>query len=932
MTLEDFFTLTEMKDGLAATSRVEELVTVMEKEKDSVVNPGDAIRQWTAVASILSATDNKDCLDLFVQLGGVWFIGRWLRDAEKFGSLNGDNFVEEALVTLLLALEKLCVDKERSISSGVWVAVKHLLNHHNVKVQHRARAVSVNWNHGDSDAISQQMDDSLTVNNELPFSGDVGREIVEEKCHPTSSPSHGEIYNGESFDSEAILVNNLPSQISDVTMQGVKNVQTMHNQSQVRCEIVADIRDGSFDPLLSSVATSHHDQDRSSDHIKDGQLVSVEETTSVVSCSPAPHASIFSKDDMVPMNSFPEDKRPVDKINSGHENLDSVGAAASFEMDNTSDAEAPMSEDTAAVSNVGINLHDEKNPCTEVGSVSDIQESAAEPQIENAKEHKAVEDNYCSSDVAKSSQDKNPVSDKLDNNDNSILLKEVGAAAKCKETLTDRYKEVSNLSALYGGRKGNKHSKKSHRKKSGIQLEYGILDALDIARQVAKEVEREVKNGTSSDRSSGGGVGQPTSPDSINKSPTSSKDTSSSELSTGQSQSAEDDGKSLASSDNGDNETKVPMADLVESPHMTDTKDKNEKNICEFDLNEVICSDDGGDKTVLNEESQDGSRQSLKHLEIDLNMAEEGEEAANFHATENRIPVSLHVVSKGSLMEPNEVRSDKLNLDLNSIDVDEDMVMVDHNPFNGLVYSSLSTSQMQPHYRNFDLNDQPYSSLGDHFSSRSLYQKSPTDGTISLGMPTSDPFISIMGKKVEVNKDNPISPRSSYWHDGKATLYTSPVGPLGLGAAPSFYPPLTHCTTLSAGNTVPFSLAPHFPKDQADCMVDPRVVPMIPGPSQGPASAFYSPYSVPFAMSLNPAGPSRPQLDLNTGFTVDGTHQNPGFLMQLFPPSQVNPTSEQPATFPHPLSGPVMGGKRKEPEGGWEPFPISYGQHQSPWK
>ena len=71
MTLEDFFTLTEMKDGLTAPSRVQELVSVMQKEKDSEVkNAADATRQWASVASTIAATENKDCLDLFIQLDG----------------------------------------------------------------------------------------------------------------------------------------------------------------------------------------------------------------------------------------------------------------------------------------------------------------------------------------------------------------------------------------------------------------------------------------------------------------------------------------------------------------------------------------------------------------------------------------------------------------------------------------------------------------------------------------------------------------------------------------------------------------------------------------------------------------------------------------------------------------------------------------------
>ncbi|KAL2895451.1 hypothetical protein RDABS01_011360 [Bienertia sinuspersici] len=73
MTLEDFFTLTEMKDGFTAPARVEELITVMQKEK------------------IL-----------------------WLKDAQTFPDEASDCFVEEAISALLQAVEKLQVDGDNT--------------------------------------------------------------------------------------------------------------------------------------------------------------------------------------------------------------------------------------------------------------------------------------------------------------------------------------------------------------------------------------------------------------------------------------------------------------------------------------------------------------------------------------------------------------------------------------------------------------------------------------------------------------------------------------------------------------------------------------------------------------------------------------------------------------------------------------------------
>lgn len=86
MKLEDFFTLTEMSNGLTTPSRVQELLSIMQKEREcDVKNAGEITKQWSAVASTIAATENKECLELFIQLDGLSFIQCWLRDALRFG-------------------------------------------------------------------------------------------------------------------------------------------------------------------------------------------------------------------------------------------------------------------------------------------------------------------------------------------------------------------------------------------------------------------------------------------------------------------------------------------------------------------------------------------------------------------------------------------------------------------------------------------------------------------------------------------------------------------------------------------------------------------------------------------------------------------------------------------------------------------------------
>lgn len=150
MTLEDFFTLTEMKNGLATLARVEELIAVMQRPVDIVITSigciGDAARQWLTVAGTLSATDNNDCLHHFVHLNGIYFLNQWLQEAMKCSSDTGDSSVEELMIALLGSLVRLPIDKEKSIASGIHRTVECLLGHKNLDIKDKARELLDQWN------------------------------------------------------------------------------------------------------------------------------------------------------------------------------------------------------------------------------------------------------------------------------------------------------------------------------------------------------------------------------------------------------------------------------------------------------------------------------------------------------------------------------------------------------------------------------------------------------------------------------------------------------------------------------------------------------------------------------------------------------------------------------------------------------------------
>ncbi|KAL6873523.1 hypothetical protein ACP4OV_013605 [Aristida adscensionis] len=144
--LEDFFTLTEMKDGISAISRIGELISEIQKLKDAVeLNTADMIRQCSTVANTLASTKNEECLKHFVHLNGVGFLNHWLQDAQNCGK-DLSSAAEDLIAAILTVLECLPIDNEQLISSGVMPTVQHLLAHGNTKINQKAGVLCQKWN------------------------------------------------------------------------------------------------------------------------------------------------------------------------------------------------------------------------------------------------------------------------------------------------------------------------------------------------------------------------------------------------------------------------------------------------------------------------------------------------------------------------------------------------------------------------------------------------------------------------------------------------------------------------------------------------------------------------------------------------------------------------------------------------------------------
>jgi len=997
MTLEDFFTLTEMKDGLTAPARVEELVSVMKKEKDtSVKNFADATRQWAAVASSIAATENKECLDLFIQLDGLWFIDRWLQDIQSFATESSDCFVEEAISTLLQAIERLQIENERLISSGIVVTVKSLLTFKSSKVQDRARALSDSWSAKDVNITSMDVAKAV-INSDQKLDNE----------HPVSSAD-----------------NVLPALISDQVGCGEKiNDQ---DSSQITSNR-ADLKDGCPDSVPSLV-----------------MVESVQGSISVM-------VGGFSSDGNADKQHFSETKRGINeaisevlkseemvegtrydiKLECTPDRADKIRVSSASDcIDNLSISDAMDAEE--AVVKTDLKTNDAKDTLFNKSALgNDIKRLVAESSNgldeSGGLEHKDLDQaDGCS--VFEGTKEQGTTISRLEDLDG------------CKEAKR-RHKGKGKIKGKGKGKYfGNtcefarltKHGEDTGtiRQTPDVDLENGIVDALEVARLVANEVEREVvgyneqsgsssssslsssSSSSTSERISRDSIGQPHSPESINGGEELQTNGPTNELPTMESVSPETSEKEpLTTGSQGTKREKHVLQDW-ESSQVTDAvrelETNAERSVCEFDLNQEFSSEDpdhqgdtvskhasvvsasravaapgmpaaplqfegnlgwkgsaatsafrpasprqasDSDRALSGGGTSSGSRQRQDFLDIDLNVAEGGDDKIVNPMLAKQKALLSGLPSGESSVELSPKRTEGLKFDLNQMG-DGD-IQASEWKMGGQIFgtqngqrspSPASSSCIQPSTRNFDLNDNPSNcndlSHQQPFLGESSFRKvSPYVG------PSNDSVISILGTKV---KKSTFPPQTALpFPNGRAsepvvdTSFLRGGSLVGLGPAVPYPQSVYSYNGLAMGPAMPFPSGPMYgPAGQIPYMLDPRgapVMPQIVGSSSTIPSSYCQPSLVMNLMGSTPvsnaAGPFRPNLDLNSCFAMEGGSRDPSFYRPLFIPAQARPPLEEQLrdNFFRPLSSSgASNGKRKEPDTGWELFPTNYKHHQPP--
>ncbi|XP_012839186.1 PREDICTED: uncharacterized protein LOC105959590 [Erythranthe guttata] len=943
MTLDDFFTLTEMNNGLAVPSRVKELVAVMQKDVDCVVkNVGEATRQWSAVASAIAATDNQDCLDLFIHLDGLHFIGKWLSDAQKFSNDSSSSFLEESITHLLQALGKLQVGYEKVVDTEIWTTVEGLLVHNSSKVQDKAKALFESW--------KKKRDATLTVV-DVGKGADAGR-----------SNGHLELYQTD---------------------------DSLSRETSCKEKVQESNRD---DLLLSTSSTVVHADLVGNTHNSDKILIS-----SVGDDRPLDH--VGSPSSPKPAIDLPvchsTGATSIESCNPGVSGEDTLNGRSEFhELESASDIKNATKIESSPEK---LGSFKEDRPSPSNSNAADAMRSTTEP----ISQEKPVDGNksLCNEGSSYLMLLKSSSGDKSLENVKELGEFLSGVEDRRKIKLHDLRVPGDNLANDYKFTKKEKRREPDRdSKKSDMEL-YGIIDPLEVARQVAMDYREQ--SCSSSEGLRERNVQQPDdSSDSVSGKQSHASEGSPKEVaedsdSAMQEESATSTGHLDAEQTNGihrDMDTsQVTEATQEEANNM-------EKATCGFDLNEEVCLEDADrpvnqiptpvsivsasraaaavrgqpvaplqfegnlgwkgsaatsafrrvpetEKDLSGGGSSSSSKQRQRGLDIDLNMTE-GIDGRTGELSPDK---NVRLFSGESSLERNPRRAELLELDLNCTSEDGgrpsdwgQQFFPQRNGHHQSWSHSSSSSSKQPSLMSFDLNDQP-SFLNDS-SSNSYLSKLSQNFNVSGGIKSDDSVISIMGTRVEVNRKDFVSPTLAMPNGRNSELaFDVNMGRTGsfLGVGSVLPYPHYGYSNIAPGPTMPFSSTMYGSGGPIPYMMDSRGAPVIPQ-IVGSASAVPTGFSqTPFFINMNnpnpsngavAVGPSRNSFDLNSGTVVEGgsrDHHTAGFA-QFLNSGRVRSIDEQIRSNSESTVSSVGGGKRKEPDSGWEHYPFRH--YTPPWK
>ncbi|XP_031404606.1 uncharacterized protein LOC116213711 isoform X2 [Punica granatum] len=178
------------KGGLVDSEGVDKIVQLMMPERN---DKRVELASRSLLAGVIAATEKFDCLSRFVQLRGLPVLDEWLQEAHrgKIGEGGGirasDKAIEEFLLVLLRALDKLPVNLQSLQMCNIGKSVNHLRTHKNLEIQKKARSLVDTWKKRVEAEMS--MNDARSASNQaVPWSG---KSRVSEVSHARGRHSGG---------------------------------------------------------------------------------------------------------------------------------------------------------------------------------------------------------------------------------------------------------------------------------------------------------------------------------------------------------------------------------------------------------------------------------------------------------------------------------------------------------------------------------------------------------------------------------------------------------------------------------------------------------------------------------------------------------------------------------------------------------------------
>lgn len=172
--------------GLENSAGVEHLIHLMQEHVDDSAKKGTDLISWrTLLVEVIANTNRDDCLNQFVQIGGLLIMDEWLQAAHKGkngggGSpKGGDPIDDELLLMLLHAFNKLPVDLNALKKSSVGKSVNLLRNHRNFEIKKRAKYLVDTW----KKRVSAELKDNDAISGSSQGASCPSNQALDEEVH-----------------------------------------------------------------------------------------------------------------------------------------------------------------------------------------------------------------------------------------------------------------------------------------------------------------------------------------------------------------------------------------------------------------------------------------------------------------------------------------------------------------------------------------------------------------------------------------------------------------------------------------------------------------------------------------------------------------------------------------------------------------------------